>query len=136
MDDYEIGYGKPPQHTRFKPGTSGNPHGRPKGAQNVATLLLNELAQKIPVTVNGKKTKITTLEGIVKAAVMKGLKGDPRPLIHVHELLNKIGKDPFTSPDKTYEVTLIFDEEETRAKEKAQREEAARIAGQNINRDY
>jgi len=31
--DYEIGRGKPPMHTRFKPGQSGNPKGRPKGVQ-------------------------------------------------------------------------------------------------------
>lgn len=31
--DYEVGYGKPPQQTRFKPGQSGNPRGRPKGAK-------------------------------------------------------------------------------------------------------
>lgn len=26
---YKIGYGRPPQHTQFKPGQSGNPKGRP-----------------------------------------------------------------------------------------------------------
>ena len=31
---YEVGYGKPPKDTRFKPGQSGNPSGRPKGATN------------------------------------------------------------------------------------------------------
>ena len=28
--DYEVGYGKPPKHSRFKPGQSGNPKGRPR----------------------------------------------------------------------------------------------------------
>ncbi|MGK7651962.1 DUF5681 domain-containing protein [Roseovarius sp. B08] len=32
--DYEVGYAKPPANTRFKPGQSGNPKGRPKGAKN------------------------------------------------------------------------------------------------------
>lgn len=32
---YEVGYGKPPSATRFKPGQSGNPHGRPKGSKNI-----------------------------------------------------------------------------------------------------
>ena len=29
--DYEIGYGKPPEHSRFQKGWSANPAGRPKG---------------------------------------------------------------------------------------------------------
>jgi len=32
--DYEVGYGKPPVASRFEPGHSGNPRGRPKGARN------------------------------------------------------------------------------------------------------
>jgi len=31
---YDVGYGKPPAHSRFKPGQSGNPRGRPKGVKN------------------------------------------------------------------------------------------------------
>ena len=31
-EPYEVGYGKPPKATRFKPGQSGNPGGRPKGS--------------------------------------------------------------------------------------------------------
>ena len=34
-EDYEVGYGKPPQHTRFKKGRSGHPEGRPRGSTNV-----------------------------------------------------------------------------------------------------
>jgi hypothetical protein len=29
--NYEIGYGKPPKHTQFKKGRSGNPNGRSRG---------------------------------------------------------------------------------------------------------
>jgi len=37
--DYEVGYRKPPGHTRFTKGRSGNPRGRSPGAKNLKTLL-------------------------------------------------------------------------------------------------
>ncbi len=35
---YEVGYGRPPLHSRFKPGQSGNPKGGPEGPQGSKTL--------------------------------------------------------------------------------------------------
>ncbi len=42
---YDVGYRKPPKHTRFKPGQSGNPRGRPKGTKNLKTDLIEELGE-------------------------------------------------------------------------------------------
>src|SRR6202022_3261656 len=36
-DEYDVGYGKPPKHTRFRAGQSGNPAGRRKGVRNLMT---------------------------------------------------------------------------------------------------
>lgn len=33
-EEFEVGYCKPPQANRFKPGKSGNPRGRPRGSRS------------------------------------------------------------------------------------------------------
>ena len=44
---YDVGYRRPPPASRFKPGQSGNPKGRQRGAKNFATELADELQEKI-----------------------------------------------------------------------------------------
>jgi Family of unknown function (DUF5681) len=48
--DHAVGYGRAPRHTRFQPGRSGNPKGRPKGSKNFSTLFSEELAQPVTLT--------------------------------------------------------------------------------------
>jgi hypothetical protein len=45
--EYRVGYKRPPVHTRFKPGQSGNPSGRSKGSQNLQTLFTKILAEEV-----------------------------------------------------------------------------------------
>lgn len=73
---YEVGYGKPPKHTRFKPGESGNARGRPKGAKNVKTYLLKGLNEKVVVREGGRSRKITKLEAFVTALINGSIKGN------------------------------------------------------------
>jgi hypothetical protein len=77
-DDYSVGYGKPPKPTRFKPGQSGNPKGRPKGTKNLATDLNEELAEKIIVNEGGRTLKISKQRAMIKSLLAKALKGDTR----------------------------------------------------------
>ncbi|HEY6767707.1 MAG TPA: DUF5681 domain-containing protein [Candidatus Sulfotelmatobacter sp.] len=73
---YEIGYKKPPSHTRFKRGTSGNAKGRPKGSRNFATVFEQELKARIEVTENGKRKRISKREAIAKQTVNRAAAGD------------------------------------------------------------
>jgi hypothetical protein len=75
---YDVGYGKPPKHTRFKPGQSGNPKGRGPRVRNLKTVFDAEMASQISATENGKKKKISKRQGIVKQIIKKALEGDLR----------------------------------------------------------
>src|SRR5713226_9488472 len=73
--DYSVGYGKPPEHTRFK-GHSGNGQGRPRGVKNLATLLGAALDEKVIVTENGRRRKISKREAIITQLVNRSTQAD------------------------------------------------------------
>jgi len=80
-EEYKVGYGRPPETTRFKPGQSGNAKGRPKGSKNFGTALDKELGVRIPINENGQRKKVTKREAIAKQLVNKAASGDPRTLL-------------------------------------------------------
>jgi hypothetical protein len=73
---FEVGFGKPPRSTRFKPGQSGNPAGRPRGAKNFAVAIEQELVTRVTVTENGRRRRISKREVIAKHLVNKAASGD------------------------------------------------------------
>jgi hypothetical protein len=77
-DDYDVGYGKPPKHTRFTPGQSGNPNGRPKGTLNLKTDLLDELKERIVVREGERQRHVSKQRAMVKSVTARAIKGDAR----------------------------------------------------------
>jgi hypothetical protein len=72
----KVGYGKPPSHTQFVKGQSGNPKGRPKGSQNLATILTKVSRERVKVTENGRTRYITKFQATMLQLVNKALSGD------------------------------------------------------------
>ncbi|MGE0736632.1 MAG: DUF5681 domain-containing protein [Alphaproteobacteria bacterium] len=81
--NYAVGRGKPPQHTRFRPGQSGNPRGRPKGTRNLATDLEEELRRKIVIKEGNETKTVSKQQALVTSLVNNGIKGDSRALGHL-----------------------------------------------------
>jgi hypothetical protein len=63
--NYRVGYGKPPRHSRFQPGHSGNSRGKPAGTRHPATILKRTLLEKLPVKQSGREIEITKLEVLI-----------------------------------------------------------------------
>ncbi|WP_052223576.1 DUF5681 domain-containing protein [Novosphingobium malaysiense] len=83
---YEVGYGKPPVRTRFKPGQSGNPRGRPKGAKSLNTIVRETLGGKLAVRTSEGTRKISKIEAVLQKTLEKALKGDARAQFELMKL--------------------------------------------------
>jgi hypothetical protein len=104
--DYEVGYGKPPPHSRFAKGQSGNPRGRPAGAKNMKTLLIKALNELVVVTDQGGRRKLTKREAIVTQIVNRCAKGDFKAIPILLGMLRDIEGDSDPHPaDPTFTET-------------------------------
>jgi uncharacterized protein DUF5681 len=74
-DDYKVGPGRPPLHTRFKKGRSGNPSGV-RRAKPLPALLVEKLDEKLVVTIDGRRRRITKREAMIARLVDKSAAAD------------------------------------------------------------
>src|SRR5438552_8219948 len=77
---YEVGYRKPPTHTQFRPGQSGNPAGRRKGVRNLATDVKRMLSTPVKIKEDGRSRTRSTQEAALMVLREKALHGDTRGL--------------------------------------------------------
>ena len=78
--DDDVGYKRPPKHTRFQPGRSGNAAGRRKNDRNFKTDLMEELREMIVIRENGRERKISKQRAFIKALVAAAIKSDVRAI--------------------------------------------------------
>jgi Family of unknown function (DUF5681) len=77
-ENKKVGYGVPPEHTRFKPGHSGNPRGRKPQFGSFEADLIEELNAEISVRENGRERKISNQKAIIRAVIKAAVDGNMR----------------------------------------------------------
>jgi hypothetical protein len=92
-DAYQVGYGRPPKHTQFQAGQSGNPIGRRKGVRNFTTDVVRTLKVPVKVKESGRTRKISTQEGALMQLRQKALQGDARSLDSLITLAARFNND-------------------------------------------
>src|SRR5256885_6419198 len=90
--NYLVGYRRPPVHTRFKPGQSGNPSGRVKGSKNLKTLFHQILNEQIPLRDGTQSKTVTKAEALMRRLIIGGLNGDSRSLTTLIRIAEQTGE--------------------------------------------
>ena len=89
-NSYDVGFGKPPKHSQFRKGRSGNPKGRPKGSKSISALIRKILEDKVIVKGPGGTRSITKLEAALMQLVNKAASGDIKALREIVRLREKM----------------------------------------------
>ena len=86
-ESYEVGYCRPPMETRFRPGQSGNPRGRPKGSKNkrpglheerMKDIILDESYRGIAVQDGDRKVTVPMAQAVMRSIAVNAAKGNWR----------------------------------------------------------
>ena len=88
---YAVGYGRPPAGSRFKPGVSGNPKGRPKGRKNLKTVIWQEMTGTITIQEGSHTRRVSKIQGVVLRQLQNALKGDDRSAMAVIKMATQLG---------------------------------------------
>ncbi len=94
-DDDRVGYGRPPRHTRFKPGQSGNPRGRPRRGRSFKTLLEQALEKPLEISSRNGKARVSAREALAMRIVNEAVKGNVRHIQLLERLLGEAPPQPF-----------------------------------------
>jgi hypothetical protein len=93
----KVGYRHPPEKSRFKAGQSGNPHGRPKGALNLATILEKTLRELVVIVENGRRKKVTKLEAAIRQMVNQAASGELKAMQLLATLVRSAEEAPVSN---------------------------------------
>jgi hypothetical protein len=92
---YEVGYCKPPRHTQFPKGRSGNPRGRPPRdpAKRLAALMLREAYRGTALQENGRMVPATAVQAILRSRIDLAANGDAQAQRDILTAIQKIEED-------------------------------------------
>lgn len=76
--DYKVGRGRPPKHTQYRKGMSGNPGGRRKAPPSLKELSAAVLGSEIVLTEDGRRRSAIRMEAVLLALTQAAIHGNTR----------------------------------------------------------
>lgn len=81
-DDEQVGYGKPPKHSRFKKGRTGNRRGAPKKCGNMLAVFKDIVSEKVQIKI-GETIRVVTLgEAVLLKNQYEAMRGNQSALFN------------------------------------------------------
>lgn len=114
---YDVGYAKPPTGSRFKPGQSGNPKGRPKGAKNkrpalnderLKSIILDEAYREITVRDGNHNVSVPMAQAVVRALAVNAAKGQHRAQRLFAEMLTSTERQNKALADEWLQTAIEY----------------------------
>jgi hypothetical protein len=116
---YEVGYGKPPRESRFKPGQSGNPGGRPKGSKNrskrpalneerLKDIILEEAYRTVSVNDAKGPISLPMAQAVVRSLAVNAAKGNARAQRLFTQILGATERDNKRLHDEWLETAIQY----------------------------
>lgn len=116
---YEVGYAKPPAGSRFKPGQSGNPSGRPKGSKNrpgipalneerLKSIILEEAYRTIVIHDANGRVSIPMAQAVVRSLAVNAAKGQQRAQRLFTQILSATERENKRVHDEWLETAIEY----------------------------
>ena len=86
-----MGYGRPPKHTQFKPGQSGNPKGRSPQSRNFKTMVNKVLGEQVQIREGGRIRRMPKIEALFRTMMSRAFKGDPKAMASLIVMMKHSG---------------------------------------------
>ena len=125
---YQVGFQRPPRHTQFRKGTSGNPKGRPRDSKNLATELEEALGEKVAIVENGRRRKITKRCAMIKQLVNKAASGDLRASRQLTDLEFRLNPEGVRQKSGIELMRELAEEARKHLDERARRQELENVS--------
>ena len=128
--DYPVGYCRTAQHTRYKPGQSGNPNGRPKRklSGDIGESANNLLAETGWVEIGGKRKRVTNAGKVALVLIRDTLQGKSGAARELYRWLRDYRERKSAGKDDGWTIIdarPVFDGEEDRGWNKLAKEKEA-----------